>query len=160
MKGKEQNHIIWKNIEFDKFQRFVLASILRTHLSMKKNGERLLIDKHFIRIREIYKSGSIVDDVSYPIIMTKLIDSDGFKNVVTFPFVNKIDNHHVVEFSGGGYTFWVFVSSHKKRDGFYRASLKQDGSMYLLHAAMRDNGAFKNAFPTLVKLANEYPMNQ
>ena len=160
VKGKEQNHVIWSNIDFHKLQKFVFACILRTHISMQKEGKTLLINKHFRKIREIYKSNKIVEDTTYPILLIKLTEDDGYKNIVLMPFSTKVGNHYTIEFSGGGYTFWVFVSSHKIQDALYRASLKHDGSLYLFQASMQDSGSFKKALPKLVKLAKEFPMKK
>ena len=68
------------------------------------------------------------------------------------PYIKKIEGHHVIEFTGAGYIFNVYVSSHKKPRWVNSLSLKSDGSMYLLIMPFSETGLFKNT-KRLVKAA-------
>lgn len=154
---KSQNGMVcryshWENVDFQKFQRFVFACVLRAHLSEKKKRRLLVADKHFERIRTVYKDLAIRDDMSYPILVVKYPEDDRFRDHVFLPFVNKKQNHHVIEFSGGGYLFSVFVSSHRKPDYVYSNRLKSNGSLHVLHKYFEDCGTFRSMSPTFAEL--------
>lgn len=144
----------WEGVDFHKLQRFVFACVLRTHLAQKAKNEHLLIDKHFRRIHEIYRNESIVDDLSYPIVVTKLEgdDSDG---LVFLPFMNKSKGHHFIEFVGAGYTFRVFVSSHKKPDEVITMRLKENGGLLVISIPWGEYGTFKSFGSTFSALARK-----
>ena len=101
----------WENFNFLKFQKFVFATVLRFHLAEKQSGLFLLIDKHFKKMLSIYKQHEAIDDESYPITVVKFLEGDAWKPCVVLPRINKKDGHHIIEFSGGGYHFNIFVSS-------------------------------------------------
>jgi hypothetical protein len=151
-KGNVANY--WENIDFLNFQKFVFACMLRTHFHMKKKGKYLLIDKHFWRINKIYQN-NLIDDKSYPILVLKYSNKDSFRNIMVMPFRNKIDGHHFIEFSGAGYMFRIFVSSHNKPQYVNNLCLKKDGSMYLIEKKIENTGSFKSVLPDLVQMSRD-----
>ena len=90
----------WENIDFIKFQRFVLSVILRTQFSGKMGGQINLNDSHLFRILSIYRDDTKKDDTSYPIIVIKIPEKDKLKNQVILPYINKQEGHHIIEFTG------------------------------------------------------------
>lgn len=146
---------LWENIDFNKFQRFVFACILRTHLAKRSQGQYLLIEKHFNNIRRIYTERTIVDDSSYPIVVFKYPD-DGIKDLVYLPYINRGDGHHVIDFAGGGYSFWVFVSSHKKPSHINSLTLKKNGSMYVIQIPFEERANFRSMSSKLSILFEQY----
>ncbi|MCG8688469.1 MAG: hypothetical protein MI892_26605 [Desulfobacterales bacterium] len=149
--------LLLHNVDFLKFQKFVFICILRSHFAELKNGKYLLIDKHFNKILNLYQSNQI-DDSSYPIMVVKYKNDDGWQKMITLPHVDKKNGHHIIEFSGGGFFFWVFVSSHKKPSYVDTISLKQNGFMCLLQEYVEDCGTFKSVLPSLQKIARENPI--
>ena len=144
----------WKNVNFQKLQKFFFACILRTHISEKKKGKYLLIDRHFSKIRKLYNSKIIVDDMSYPILIAKYLDKDARKNIITFPYIKKVSGHHLVEFAGAGFFFWIYVSNHYKPDYVYSSRLQQNGSISVIHEYVENCGTFKGIIPTIIDLAH------
>ncbi|MBN1694404.1 hypothetical protein JW879_03275 [candidate division WOR-3 bacterium] len=143
MNGIILNYSFWENIDFLKFQKFVFACVLRMHLSERKRKKSLFSEKHFKIMRKIYKSDTIIDDEIYPIIVKKSPDDDEYLNRVVLPYQRKIRGHNVIEFYGAGYTFWVFVSNHKKPDFVELLCLKKKGDLYLSINYFEDTGTFK-----------------
>ncbi|GFE57352.1 hypothetical protein [Geobacter sp. AOG1] len=153
----DQHYSHWQNVDFCKLQKFVYACVLRSHLAEQKEGNYLLVDKHFKRMRELYRNPQCKDDSTYPVQVVKFIDADTTKNLIYLPFRNKIDGHSVVEFAGGGYMFRVFVSSHRKPSHVTEVMLNASGSLYMLHFSIKDVGTFKSTLPVLVELAKKFP---
>ena len=145
--GKVTLYSLWDNIDFRKFQRFVFVCVLRAHLAEKRKGKDLLVEKHFDKMHEIYTNHAIEDDLSYPILVTKYQDEDN-KGYVCPPFANKKDGHYFVEFSGAGYCFCVYVSSHKKPNHVNSMCLKKNGSMCVISVPLVECGTFKKAAST------------
>lgn len=153
----DQHYSHWQNVDFCKLQKFVYACVLRSHLAEQKEGNYLLADKHFKKMRELYRNPRCQDDSTYPVQVVKFIDTDTAKNLIILPFRNKIDRHLVIEFSGGGYMFRVFVSSHRVPSNVAEVRLKTSGSLYMLHFSIKDVGTFKSTLPVLVDLAKHFP---
>ena len=150
---QRQEYSLWKNIDFYKFQRFVFASVMRTHLAMKAKGEYLLIDKHFRKMRNIYMDEAVFDDWSYPILVSKNTD-ESTRNIILPPFKNKHDGHYFIEFIGVGFSFRIYVSSHKKPDHVNSMCLSKSGQMYVIHIPFMESGTFKSIvqlWPTFSK---------
>ncbi|MBU0568917.1 hypothetical protein KKC52_12860 [bacterium] len=146
----------WENFDFLKFQKFVFVSVLRSHLAEKQNNKFLLIDKHFKKMLSIFEQHEILDDETYPIMVTKFLEEDKLRNHIASPYTNRRDGHHTVEFSGGGYHFSVFVSSHSKPSYVNLIKAKKDGSMYLLHVPFQKFGAYKPSAPSIAKMYEKY----
>jgi len=142
----------WENIDFPKFQHFIFICILRAYFSEKNKGKSILNDKHFEKIRNIYNNVKITDDNSYPIMVFEHPDFGYKNNIVCLPFATKLDNHRVIKFTGGNYSFWVFVSSRRKLDHVYSACLKSSGHLIVLSLPFRRSGTFKAIIPTISKL--------
>jgi hypothetical protein len=106
---------------------------------------------------ELYNSTGNDDDTSYPICVNKITNTDALKKFMYMPFINRINNHRVIEFAGSGYMFRVYVSSHKKDDCIYQTMLKADGTLYMLHFSLQEIGTFKGSLPILVDLAKRFP---
>lgn len=149
----------WKNIEFHKLQKFVFICLLRTHLSMKKKGEYLLVDRHYKKIREIYMSSTISDDKSYPIIIVKYLDEDGFKDIIHLPYIDKKDGHFLIDFGGGGYLFNIYVSNHPKPDDITNLCLIENGSVYLVHDYIEQLGVLKGVSSKVIEIGKKYSGN-
>lgn len=156
IQGEKHTYSHWTNIDFLKFQKFVFACVLRTDLSLKKQGKFLLVNRHYYRLRDIYNSNEL-DDISYPIMVIKYLNTDDIRNIMYLPFVNKKQGHHIIDFSGAGYVFWLFVSNHPKSHDVMSTRLTKEGSLFLLHTDIKSSGTFKSALPSLVSLALNYP---
>ncbi|NOX33743.1 MAG: hypothetical protein GXP56_08385 [Deltaproteobacteria bacterium] len=121
----------WNNLDFEKFQKFVLASILRTHCSGCIKGDIQLNKSHFKQIFSVYENKTALDDELYPIVLYRLKDSDPFKRHVVLPYFKRYAGHHLIEFMGAGYVFNLYVSSHRKPEYVNLFRLKKDGSLTL-----------------------------
>lgn len=157
VRGNLREYTHWKNIDFPQFQRFIFACVLRAHLSEKQKGKYLLVDKHFENMRQIYKDLDVTDDKTYPILISQYYEDDNFKDHVIMPFINRKSGHHFIEFSGAGYSFWIYVSSHRKDSFVESMSLRQDGSLYMLKVYFQEGGTFNVMSNTLSDLAIKYP---
>jgi len=146
----------WSNLNFHRFQRFVLGVVLRSHLARKKQGSDLLTEKHFNNIRAIYMNSDSINDTAYPVMVYRYIDGSNVGSIVFLPFLSKNDGHSVIKFSGAGYLFSVFASSHNKAKYVYTRSLHRDGTLRVLHVPVGESGALKSAIPEVVKLAHRY----
>ena len=71
--------------------------------------------------------------------------------------VNRVQTHHVIEFSGHGYFFQVFVSKHRKPDYVYSLGLKENGSLCLPHIYHEERGSFRKTMPIFSSLAKKFP---
>ncbi|MFC1890859.1 hypothetical protein ACFLZT_00530 [Thermodesulfobacteriota bacterium] len=140
--GEKTEYEEWKNIDFKKFQRFVLACILRTQLAGQMKGISLN-KKHFEKLISLYHGGA-TDDISYPIVVIKNPDNDKFRNQVIIPYIKKQRGHHIIEFAGTGFIFNVYVSNHKKPNYINAFRLKNDGSMQLIIILFKQTGLFWN----------------
>ena len=85
-----------------------------------------------------------IDDISYPIVVNKIPENDGFRNQVILPYIKKQEGHHIIEFLGAGFFFNVYVSSHRKPQYVNSLSLKNDGSLFLLTIPFKATGLFTN----------------
>ncbi|MBC8549819.1 MAG: hypothetical protein H8D23_09210 [Candidatus Brocadiales bacterium] len=141
--GKMAEYEIWGNINFIKFQRFILSIILRTQLAEKMNGQISITKKHLKNMLNLYRDNDN-DDSSYPIVVYKHPENDKHKNHVILPYINKKDGHHIIEFTGAGFIFNVYVSSHIKPQYVNSVRLKNDGSMYLIIISFKETGLFRN----------------
>jgi len=156
-RGRVHRYQRWRNIDFHVFQKFVYACVLRTHLAEKKRAGSLLAPRHFENIRSLYKDPASIDDSLYPIIAFKFPDDDPYKDLVVLPFDFKISGHHVIEFSGAGYSFWVFASSHRKPGFVDFLALKRDGSMNIMLQYSKERGSFRKMAPIVGRLARQSP---
>jgi len=156
VRGNIRTYSKWKNVDFQKLQKFLFICLLRTQLHMKKAGQLLLIDKHFDRILKLYRNSEIIDDTSYPITVVKYLNTDGLEKIIFFPFANKINGHYLIEFAGAGYLFRVFVSSHRKPEYVNTIRLNKSGSLYVLNVIIQESGTFKRSAPTLFDLASQF----
>lgn len=150
--GEKNEYEEWKNIDFKKFQRFVLECILRTQLSGQMKGINLN-KKHFEKLLALYHSDSM-DDLSYPIVVIKNPDNDKFRNQVIIPYIKKQRGHHIIEFAGTGFIFNVYVSSHNKPNYVNALRLKNDGNMLLIVILFKQTGLFWNT-QRIVKAAKK-----
>ena len=142
----------WENIEFEKLQKFILVTVLRTHFSGKMQGIRLTA-RHEDRIRNIYIGNDVADDHSYPILIWKY--EEGLLNDhVVLPYLRKSEGHHIFEFSSAGYMFNVFVSNHKKPQYARNLSLKKDGSLWLTDIKFIESRLFRSLHESAVKIGS------
>jgi hypothetical protein len=79
----------WKNVDFSRFQKFVLSVILRTHFARKLEGPLQLSEKHLRGILSIYRAENAQDDLSYPILVTEYSKADKLKSHVVLPYLDK-----------------------------------------------------------------------
>lgn len=140
----------WQNIRFEYFQKFVFSIALRCHFSGLMKSGITLTEKHLNRILALYKSQNNLDDISYPIQIIEYPLTDPLRNHVVLPYFEKKKGHHVLEFSGSGYLFNVYVSSHEKPRFVKSLRLKKDGSMYVIGMEFRETGLYRN-FSKLLK---------
>jgi hypothetical protein len=152
----------WENIDFKKFQKFVFSVILRTHFAGKFNGNIALSKKHLDAILSIYKNedGLSLDDSSYPILICEYRKNDILKNHVILPCIGKREGHHIIEFSGGGYLFNVYVSSHSKPKCIKSLHLKRNGSIYLLKTFFNETGLYNTSIRVAKALENSQKLTQ
>lgn len=148
----------WVNLDFHKLQKFVFICILRTHISQRKNGKMLLPEKHFKRMKGIYLNDLKLNYSTYPVMIIKYSDLDGFGDVIFIPYTNKRDGHHVIEFSCGGYQFQTYVSSHEKPEYTKWGSLNSDNSTIVLRLSIKETGTFKGAKSKLISMARKMPL--
>lgn len=147
----------WSNIDFIKFQRFVFACVLRTHLLNLQEGKPLLIEKHYNAISKIYRDENIIDDKSYPIMVMKFPGDDDYREIIYLPFAKKVQGHFVIDFSGAGYFFWVYVSNHTKPAVAKSLGLNKDGNMVVMEIYHKDTGTFRDTAPVIIDLVKQYP---
>jgi len=140
--GKELTFAMWQGLDFKKLQNFVLSVVLRAHFANTAKDYTLLIPKHLNNILALYR-GSHLDDSSYPIIIFERPEQDDLRDFVVQPYLIKKDGHNVIEFAGGGYHFYLYVSSHRKPRSIESLSLKKDGSVYVLVVAIEETSLFQ-----------------
>lgn len=143
--GKELEFGKWENIDFRLLQKFIFSIILRTHYAGRIEGPIFLNKNHLEKIQAIYKDESNLDDSSYPITIAEYSRDDKLRDHVVLPYIKKSEGHHVIEFTGGGYAFNVYVSNHSKPRHVRSLSLKKDGSVYLIITFFQDTGLYKNS---------------
>ena len=144
----------WKNINFTYFQKFIFSIILRSHFSGIIEGSISLTQKHLNRILTLYLDSHNLDDSSYPILLSEYPRDDPLLNHVILPYFEKKRGHHIIEFSGGGYLFNVYVSSHTKPRYVNSLRLKKDGRMYLIGMFFQETGVYKNSKNLVRTLTN------
>lgn len=149
-RGVKNEFCKWEKIDFKKFQQFVFSIVLRTHFAGKLNGIISLNRKHLDGILGIYRDKSRFDDYSYPILLTEYQKEDKLRNHIIIPFINKNGGHHIVEFSGAGYRFQVYVSSHSKPSFVESLRLRADGSLFVINMFLQEMGLYKN----MIKVIN------
>lgn len=159
-KEQYENEILeferWENVEFKKLQKFVLSGILRTHFSRKVAEYSLLNPLHLNRMLAVYRDDSINDDSSYPIMVIKIPEKDILRNQVVLPYIKRHEGHRIVEFTGAGFLFNVYMSSHKKPQFVNSLRLKSDGSMFLISMFFRETGLFKNTKRLIKTVSSAY----
>lgn len=143
---------LWENIDFKKFQNFIFAVILRTHFAGRIKGPISLNPKHLNRMLSIYRDDTILDDSSYPILLTEYHKNDKMRDHVILPFIKKLEGHHIVEFTGGGYAFNVYVSSHSKPQHIRTFSLKKEGSLLVLNIFFQETALGKQSIEVISTL--------
>jgi hypothetical protein len=149
-RGVKNEFYKWEKIDFKKFQQFVFSIVLRTHFAGKLNGIISLNRNHLDGILGIYRDKSRFDDYSYPILLTEYQKEDKLRNHIIIPFINKNKGHHIVEFSGAGYRFQVYVSSHSKPSFVESLRLRADGSLFVINMFLQEMGLYKN----MIKVIN------
>ena len=92
----------------------------------------------------MYRDDSCNDDSSYPIGVSKHPENDVLRNQVVLPYINKHGGHHIIEFTGAGFIFRVYVSSHTKPQSVNSLRLKNDGSMFLITMFFSETGLCRN----------------
>ena len=115
-------------------------------------GQINLNDSHLFRMLSVYREDKNKDDTSYPIIVIKNPEKDKLKNQVILPYIKKQEGHHIIEFTGVGFIFNIYVSNHNKPKWVNSLRLKSDGSMFLIIVPFNKTGLFKNTM-RLVKAA-------
>jgi hypothetical protein len=133
----------WKGIDFFLFQKFVFSILLKTHLYYKKEGEYLLIEKHWNNILDLYTSTQIVDDSSYPIVVSALQGNHELNNHVLLPCRKNAKGHCFVEFAGCGFIFSVYVSSHSKPQHVLKLKLNKNGNVLIPHVNIKETGVWR-----------------
>ena len=123
---------LWKGFEFKKIQNFIYSIYLRQHFyNLSKKEQGLFIEKHLSPILELYHSDTI-DDKTYPIFILCFLRESSYKLIIS-PYVDKINGHHVIQFTAYGFYFILKVSSHSGLFGDIgdNFKLKSDGSIYI-----------------------------
>ena len=143
---------LWENIDFKKFQNFIFSVILRTHLAGRIKGSIQLNQEHLNRILSIYRDNTIIDDSSYPILLMEYHKNDKMRDHVILPFVKKLKGHHIVEFTGGGYAFNVYISSHSKPQHIKTFRLKKEGSLLVLNIFFQQTALGKKSIEVISTL--------
>jgi hypothetical protein len=136
---------VWENIDFKKLQNFIYSIVLRTHFAGRIKGPIALNSKHLERILASYKNEAILDDSSYPILVVEYHKNDKMRNHVILPFIKKIESHHIIEFTGGGYAFNIYVSSHPKPHHVRSLRLKKDGRLLLINIFFQETALGKKS---------------
>ena len=134
----------WNGFNFKKLQSFIYSIYLRQHFyNLSKNNKSLIIDKHLYPILELYRSES-VDDETYPIFIFCFPTESLFYKTIVSPYVDKINGHHVIQFTACGFYFILKISSHT---GLFDDSikLKSDGSIYIGQIKPENTGIIKKA---------------
>ena len=142
----------WQNINFIYFQKFIFSIILRSHFAGAIEGSISLTQKHLNRILTLYSDPHNLDDTSYPILLSEYPRDDPLMNHVILPYFEKKQGHNILEFSGSGFLFNVYVSSHDKPRFVKSLRLKKDGSMYLIRMTFRETGLYRNSVNLIKEL--------
>lgn len=142
----------WQNINFIYFQKFIFSIILRSHFAGAIEGSISLTQKHLNRILTLYSDPHNLDDTSYPILLSEYPRDDPLMNHVILPYFEKKHGHHILEFSGSGFLFNVYVSSHDKPRFVKSLRLKNDGSMYLVKITFHETGLYRNSVNLIKEL--------
>ena len=135
-------------LEFKKFQKFVLSVLLREHMALAKKGKNLLGDKHYEKMRSVYFSDDEIDDSVYPIFVNKVNPINKLSDTVMHPFRGSGSIGNLVSFMAGGFEFHTRVQSHGGiQDAGFR--LKSDGSLII--PIILDSPSIQNALSVAKK---------
>lgn len=152
----KHGYSLWSNIKFKKFQKFIFLIMLRAHYAEKQKNKYLLINKHHDKIKEICLNDNHLDDKSYPILVTNFPKDDEYRDNIIMPYKNKLNDHYAITFSGGGYLFFIYVSSHRKPQCVDSLKLKKDGSIYVLHTPFQQSGVYKSSLTSILEIVKKY----
>ena len=117
----------FKLIDFDfkRFQKFVLGVVLRGHLAKVGKTNDLLGEKHYLRMRKVYKDDSNFDPRVYPIAVNKVPPQDPLQ--IAQPSRGKnLENLNIVAFRGAGYEIDVVVQNQDPPDHHWVYLLNSD----------------------------------
>lgn len=138
---------LWTGLDFKKIQNFVFICCLRQEMASRLNGETLIGGKHFGLIKRIYKNSQLIDDQSYPILISKVSHADSkFRELAFMPCEFRNEGHRGIAFRVLGFIFHLYTSSHKKPDNILFRRLHEDGSWIVPLEDFSSNGAFKSSF--------------
>jgi len=145
----DHSYLEMTGFNFKRLQNFVFSIVLRGHLA----GFYNISDKHFKKMRELYKS-DVIDDNLYPIVIYKIQDGDPLEHFVAQPHKGKDpDGHHTITFIAAGFHVVTYISSHPKDDTISTIKLKIDGPLYMVNVPT-EGSPIRKQLTTAIKQAN------
>ncbi len=119
---------VLEGVNFKKLQKFVLGVVMRGYMAKTDEGTGLLGEKHFERMKNVYKDVLQLDDNIYPIFILRVDPKDIFSEFVHLPGRGKgPGGTNLASFAAGGYRFNVGVQSHQIPEPYLRLRLKSNG---------------------------------
>ena len=128
----------WSGFDFKKIQNFIYSICLRQHFdNISKNKEGLITsDKHLSNLLNLYQSDSLIDYLSYPIIICSYKRSK-FSNLNFTPYVKKFNGHRAILFMTCEFHFYIKISSHKAELFNDEIVLQPPGQIYIIQLQLQ-----------------------
>lgn len=143
----------WSNFKFKELQNFIFSILIRDHLWRKANNRAQLNDEHYQKIKILYLNETLIDDVSYPILVVKLVKNGMPSRGVFLPYVYRfVGDHRAYAFKGAGFLFHTLISSHRKPPSTEVQKIQKDGNVCIVHMPFEDTDIFKKVLPRILKI--------
>lgn len=121
---------VLEGVNFKKIQKFVLGVVLRGYMAKTYEGKEFLGEKHFRKMKNVYKDDQQLDDKIYPIFILKVHSKDIYSELIHLPIrgIGQMRTN-LASFLAGGYEFNVVVQSHQIPEPFLYLRLKSTGEL-------------------------------
>ncbi len=122
--------LVLEGVNFKKFLKFVLGVVMRGHMAKTDNGKEFLGEKHFRKMKNVYRDDLLLNDSIYPIFILKVDSKDIFSEFIHLPGRGEgPGGANLASFVAGGYRFNVVVQSHQIPEPYLRLRLKSNGEL-------------------------------
>ena len=122
--------LVLEGVKFKRLQKFVLGVVMRGHMAKTDRGREFLGEKHFRKMKNVYKDDLQLDDKIYPIFILKVDSKDIFSEFIHLPCRGEgPGGANLASFMAGGYRFNVVVQSHQIPEPYLHLRLKSNGEL-------------------------------
>jgi hypothetical protein len=153
----KENAELWTKLDFKKLQNFVFITVLRNELHLRTQGKKIIGEKHFERIKNIYNDENLFDQEMYPIVILKNTpNEEEYKDVIAMPSTFNQNNSRGVMFRVMGYQFLIYIASHKKHSPLEPFFLQNDGSLIIRYEPFFSHKNNRKAYEDMARLMTGY----